>query len=321
MTLIELAIKLKEFDTIPEKLNHLQKYDNMVCGVIVNFSTNHRYMGYFTVHILAKKLKRMHFPELDKNVSFSNWFLEYNADRYFKSILLTDEYLRKLNSNRRQKFIERKLQILENEKREADRREAIPKKGGIDSSTRYRDSKGYLYLLNDDDNYYYIEILRILEGNYYTGHTTEHSYNTLGSPEVRAYAKHILLKNHLIELLGSNSTLKKDNKSKAINNLVDLFLDPANAAKCISVLREVEPPVIDIANCYLLGLRQKGSVTAWVMALKSKGLIKNVTDDKLSKLLNKEFTDLDLSKDGRTLRNPQTTAYNKYYTKILNLLP
>jgi hypothetical protein len=71
---------------------------------------------------------------------------------------------------------------------------------------------------------------------------------------------------------------------------------------------------------YLLGERQKGSIVAWVAVLRSKSLIQNISDSDLSRLLNKQFKQLELGADGRTLRNTETTSFTKYGSQIKKLL-
>ena len=91
---------------------------------------------------------------------------------------------------------------------------------------------------------------------------------------------------------------------------------------CFNVLYEVSPPILNNLNRYNLGSKSKGSITAWIEALKNKGFIKKgLSDSVIATILNSKIKDLDLGKDGRTLRNINTTAYNKYYNTIFNLLP
>ncbi|GET28781.1 hypothetical protein [Prolixibacter sp. SD074] len=91
---------------------------------------------------------------------------------------------------------------------------------------------------------------------------------------------------------------------------------------CIDVLKRVEPPILTENNKYNLGSKSKGAIVAWVKALKAKGFLRsNISDPIIAKHLNTRFGGLELGEDGRTLRNLETTSYNKYYTNLLNLLP
>ncbi len=88
----------------------------------------------------------------------------------------------------------------------------------------------------------------------------------------------------------------------------------------LEILRIVEPPIISHKNEYLLGSRSKGAITAFIDALKQKGLIASkVSDAELALAMNELIVGLNLGKDGRTLRN-RSSAYLKYYNKLLNLL-
>ena len=49
--------------------------------------------------------------------------------------------------------------------------------------------------------------------------------------------------------------------------------------------------------------------------------MKPVKDEILAKLLNQKINNLNLSKDGRTLRSVETTAYKKYFPQFANLIP
>lgn len=131
--------------------------------------------------------------------------------------------------------------------------------------------------------------------------------------------------NNLQEYLEKKIIPRKNKKSqltkRKAKELKQLFTYPELFSECVEILQKVEPPIIDVNKNFILGQRQKGSIVAWISALKTKSLIVAVKDEELAPLLNNEFPKLDLASDGRTLRNTLTTSYNKYYTKILNLLP
>ncbi len=117
-------------------------------------------------------------------------------------------------------------------------------------------------------------------------------------------------------------TIKKT--SQKIKKTIPKYLEDIIAKKDIAIyldaLKKVEPPVIDNSFHYRLGERQKGAVVAWVEVLRQKGKISRVNDEILSGLLNKKIKGLNLSTDGRTLRNLGTTAYNKYHNAFLDLI-
>lgn len=98
----------------------------------------------------------------------------------------------------------------------------------------------------------------------------------------------------------------------------DMFEDPELIQGCIDILKKVNPPIITNKNHFNLGPRSKGAITAWVKALREKGLIKdNLKDNVIAQLINSKISGLNLGQDGRTLRNLRTTAYIKYYKSIL----
>lgn len=110
-----------------------------------------------------------------------------------------------------------------------------------------------------------------------------------------------------------------NNKPKTFNELFEYteLIQP-----CIDALKKVSPPIITDKEHFNLGSKSKGSIVAWVSALKAKGIIKNsLSDSLIAGFLNERFKGLELGADGRTLRNISTTAHNNYYTDLLNLLP
>lgn len=117
---------------------------------------------------------------------------------------------------------------------------------------------------------------------------------------------------------------QKKKKSKAKKKkpieLGELFSSKKDFTNCINTLKTIEPPVIDDLFNYRLGERQKGAIVAWVQAVKQRGKLKIVKDESLALLLNRKIKNLNLAKDGRTLRNTGTTAYKKYFNKFLNLI-
>lgn len=103
-----------------------------------------------------------------------------------------------------------------------------------------------------------------------------------------------------------------------IKTLNSVFVDCSEIENYLKALREVDTPIIDKANNYLLGERQKGSIVAWVDVLKLRGKMKNLNRKKLSELLNNNFLGLNIS--SRTFGNINTTAYKKYYKKLTALI-
>ncbi len=108
-------------------------------------------------------------------------------------------------------------------------------------------------------------------------------------------------------------------KPNAPKTFEEMFDNDDIAKKCFDVLKIVEPRIIDDKNQYCLGEREKGAITAYVVGLKN-GFISKYSDKTLALILNAKIKGLDLGAEGRTLRNTESTAYNKYYNKTLYLL-
>lgn len=215
MTLSKLNKDLSKIHSISDKLDYLNKYHLKVKGTIIGNSGN-RIRGLLSIHQLAKKLCKNHFPELDDNVEFSLWFLKLNAQNYFKTYLLNDGLIRRLNSEVR--IEEATLEFKKIEKAEK-LAQTLAIDNDIDTDLKYKDEKGYLYLMNPKDlpqpEYQTKEIRRVLNG-YYESNTTEHAYTVALSPEIKAYAKHIILKGYLkklnseVEIVNDNHKLEFD---------------------------------------------------------------------------------------------------------------
>ena len=100
--------------------------------------------------------------------------------------------------------------------------------------------------------------------------------------------------------------------------LQNIFTEINNYDVCINALRTVNPPVIDNANNYLLGEREKGAIVAWIEVLKKRGKIKTIERNELAEILNNSILGLEIS--SRTLGNIKTTACNKYFSKLTSLI-
>jgi len=100
----------------------------------------------------------------------------------------------------------------------------------------------------------------------------------------------------------------------------DIFVDPNDEDKieaCLDILKKVDPPIITMNNEFNLGPRSKGAISAWVDVMK-KGIIKSsASDEDVAWWLNSNIKGLNLYEDGRTLRNVETRAYDKYKDAII----
>ena len=95
-------------------------------------------------------------------------------------------------------------------------------------------------------------------------------------------------------------------------NLPDLFYKKEEFDFAVSVLKNVEKPVIGEGNNYLLGKNSKGAFVAWIDLLHKKYFIKTKDESIIKTLLESYFINFTIT--DRTLRNTPTEAYNKYFT-------
>lgn len=150
------------------------------------------------------------------------------------------------------------------------------------------------------------------QGYFYRAWSTVFSNNNLFAP---------LFQEHL-KALPPQQIDKQKSEQEAPKTFDEMFEYTELIDDCILTLKKVTPPILTNDNKFNLGSKSKGSITAWIRALKKKGIIKNnLGDNTIASLLNEKFRGLNLGKDGRTLRNLETTAYKKYYTNLLSLLP
>ena len=109
-------------------------------------------------------------------------------------------------------------------------------------------------------------------------------------------------------------------KIKAEENQItfkELFNDENNYNKCIDHLAKIN--IIDANKNYIFGVRKKGVFAALLKVLRDDlSIIRNINNSaNLSKILNNEFPGLDLSKQGKTLRNHGSyKIYIKKFTAV-----
>lgn len=230
--IIGIYKELNKLGTITDKLYCLAKYHFTVIGTF-RAQNNVIILDKLSIHRLVRKFETKHFPDTKNNVEFTFWFLKFNAQEFFETIILNERLKRRLNSNNGKDEVDIELEKIK-------RAEGLARKlvidNEIDTDLKYKDEKGYLYLIKPLDlpqpEYQTKEIRRVLN-DYYESNPTEHSFTTIHSPEVRAYAYHVLFKNHLLEIINNSNKpinknnckninvlkLEKENKKKASNEL------------------------------------------------------------------------------------------------------
>ncbi|MEO6669287.1 MAG: hypothetical protein ABIN36_07415 [Ferruginibacter sp.] len=112
------------------------------------------------------------------------------------------------------------------------------------------------------------------------------------------------------KFLNDPSVNKKEPKAKPQTDTTtlqqsfeDIFYDASNAEKCLKILRELQPPVIDALNNYIG--KSKGILPLWLKVLKNhkpEPLIKHFGDMAYKNILNNTLKGLNLSKDASEFR-------------------
>jgi hypothetical protein len=103
----------------------------------------------------------------------------------------------------------------------------------------------------------------------------------------------------------------KPKKLEAPQTFEELFYNPEHAEPCLSILRELQPPVIDAINNYIG--KAKGVLPLWIKVLQKhnpKPLIKPFKDSVYKDLLNQKIKGLNLSKDA--------SEFRKQYKRVEN---
>lgn len=211
--------KIALYDSVDKKLDHLKTqkeryYDRFqflkesLTGrqyefFIANHSSFWEYVfGNFellTPLSIQSPVFRKHFSDPLNNPVFTYWFLKYNAEQLFNRFISSVSFQNKIQSNLSIRYINAELKELQ--LKEAKAFELLHNKE-LDIYAYHKNN----YRYSDE-----LELLRILDGNYYKYNTVP-TISSLGGPEVQAYFKHLLLKPYLQELLEKVSLNDEHNK-------------------------------------------------------------------------------------------------------------
>jgi len=104
---------------------------------------------------------------------------------------------------------------------------------------------------------------------------------------------------------------EKKSEQEQPKTFEELFYKSEHAEICLSILRELQPPVIDAINNYIG--KAKGIFPLWVEVLKNRKpepLIKHFADKVYKDLLNEKIKGLNLSKDASEFRKQYKRLYN-----------
>ena len=109
------------------------------------------------------------------------------------------------------------------------------------------------------------------------------------------------IKHSILKAKGKSTNSKQDIEKP--QTFEELFCNFDDAEICLSILREVDPPIIDTENNYIG--KAKGMFPLWIKVLKSnkpKPLIKHFQDSIYKDLLNSKIKGLNLTKDASEFR-------------------
>ena len=96
--------------------------------------------------------------------------------------------------------------------------------------------------------------------------------------------------------------------------------------KYIKALEIVDPPILKVLNRDNIRFtgspkKHKGVLGAWVYDLQTMGKIKRgISRQQLAYVLNKEISDLDLGRDGKTIQNQSYLYDNNYKKELLEII-
>ena len=127
------------------------------------------------------------------------------------------------------------------------------------------------------------------------------------------------LQNRKTEIEPDKSLIKKNNrKSSVLKTFQELFINVDESVKAIEALRKVTPPIVDEKGVFCLGNKSKGAMVAFIDVLKKRSKIQHLSESELAPVVNSNFPQLNIT--DRSLRNPGTRVYNRYYNELLALI-
>lgn len=122
-----------------------------------------------------------------------------------------------------------------------------------------------------------------------------------------------ILKNHILNEI----EIPKLKPNNDLSTLKELFVYPQTYESCIDVLKNVDPPILNVDNKFIG--REKGAFVIWIDVLKKHNLVQRYSNDNLySKLISNEFKPFSISPE--TFRKDPKRAKMKYETEFNILL-
>lgn len=97
------------------------------------------------------------------------------------------------------------------------------------------------------------------------------------------------------------------------------FFHKQDIQPCLSALQNVKPAIINEKYEYILGLHDKGAITAWVSILHKFNYVRFPGNELTASIINAKIKKLNIT--DRTLRTPNTKAYNRYLKDLQYHIP
>lgn len=287
--------ELSKYETISQKLDYLKiikleyhdKYEEIKKTISEeeyiffhnNYTTVHESIfGNFSLITpmrIQEPVHKYYFKNGLKIPEYTYWFLKYNSEYAFNWYINRKEFKSQVNSKLKETFIKAELKQL-NDFEERAKELLLNKELDIYKPHR--------------NNYNYskeIVLLRVLDGNYYKENTT-YTISGLGSDEVQAYFKYILLKPYLENSLKRNEfnpmTTEVINKKKKndINwTVYDRVMHELNVVAWVfecqfmeASTSVIETPMLQSKGRYMAGMH----ITSNIEMIKLQGYIQHYTE-------------------------------------------
>lgn len=214
----KLRSQLSKLKSIEDKLEFLKEFNTCVNNYLgKRKKTFHKFFSEY-IEYSIEEFKDDSFLKVKRDPEFTFWFLKHNSNIMFNEFISSAKFQNELKHPKSKKFLQGRLneilkseQIADKQVISRDNRMVDNERDQAKNDTPYR-GKGYLHFSEDINNIEGIEYYRVIS-DYYETHPTEHDYLQFKSPEVKAYFRHILLKNFLVaklnELDGINPRAKK----------------------------------------------------------------------------------------------------------------
>jgi hypothetical protein len=127
-------------------------------------------------------------------------------------------------------------------------------------------------------------------------------YGVLHSSNFKADGVKAIIKDWVQKIEETLKPSKKADEPKVILTFEDMFKNKNDAEVCLSILQEIQPPVLDELNTYIG--KSKGIFPLWIKLLEKNkpNLINHLSSIQYKDILNKKISGLNLSEDASEFR-------------------